>query len=556
MADRWWRPTLAVAVLWVLLALPDQPGVLTPAGLARFPLELPFAALALAACPRPWAGPLRAAITAFLTATLTLKLADLAAETAFLRPFNPVLDRDLVIAAWRLGSGAVGWPLAGMAALALAGLIAAAGALAWWATGALAGLARPRRRPLAAVLAVAALGLVLADATGRGDPPGHARTAEMAGQHVAAALAARTDLAHFRAEAARDRWASTTSGHLLPELRGTDVIIVFVESYGRAALDNPLYAGTTRSALGDAAAEIAGAGLAARSGFLTAPMVGGQSWFAHASLLSGLTIDNEGKYRALLHSDRLTLLRLAQYVGWETAAVMPAITLAWPEAAWFNYDRVLAAKDLGYRGEPFGWVTMPDQYTLATLERELLAPTGRPPVMAEVALVSSHAPWTPLPPLLRWDEIGDGSVYTAALRSGDAPEVVWRDETRVRVQYRRAIDYSLRTVGSFAARTGQKPRLLVILGDHQPAAFVSEDPAGRDVPVHLVGPPDVIAHLDGWGWTEGMIPDARVPARPMADFRDAFLEAFEMKPTPGQSLPNVREVQLPAPLVREEDAVQ
>ena len=46
---------------------------------------------------------------------------------------------------------------------------------------------------------------------------------------------------------------------------------------------------------------------------------------------------------------------------------MPAITLAWPEAGYFGYDRVLAAHDLGYRGLPFNWVTMPDQFTLAAL---------------------------------------------------------------------------------------------------------------------------------------------------------------------------------------------
>ena len=111
-----------------------------------------------------------------------------------------------------------------------------------------------------------------------------------------------------------------------------------------------------------------------RSGFLTAPMVGGQSWLAHASLLSGLWIDNQGRYRALLASPRRTLLHLAQAAGWRTAAVMPAITLAWPEAGYFGYDRVLAAADLGYRGLPFNWVTMPDQFTLGVVP----APAPRP----------------------------------------------------------------------------------------------------------------------------------------------------------------------------------
>ena len=85
---------------------------------------------------------------------------------------------------------------------------------------------------------------------------------------------------------------------------------------------------------------------------------------------------------------------------------MPAITLAWPEARYFGYDRVLAAADLGYRGQPFNWVTMPDQFTLAAFERQVLDPAPRPPVFAEIALISSHAPWTPIPPLLPWDALG------------------------------------------------------------------------------------------------------------------------------------------------------
>jgi len=527
MRDR--RPLAAVAaagIVALLLILPNQPGVLTPAGLRRFPLELPLIVLALAACPRPGAAVLRGAIAAFLTATFALKLADLATETAFRRPFNPVLDGNLVVAAWRLAGGAVGWPLALAAALALLAAVVLAGSLAWWATGRLAGLAPPRARAVTALLAVAALAVVLLDASGRRELPGHARTTRIAAEHVVAALDARVDLARFRADAAADPWAGAAPATILPGLRGTDVLVIFVESYGRSALDNPLYAATTAAALGDTGAALAAAGLAARSGFLTAPMVGGQSWLAHASLLSGLSIDNEGKYHALLRSPRRTLLHLAQAAGWTTAAVMPAITLAWPEADWFGYDRILAAAGLDYRGAPFGWVTMPDQYTLAALDRALLAGTDRPPAMAEVALVSSHAPWTPLPPLLPWDAIGDGSVFTPALAAGDPADAVWRDDARVREQYRRAIDYSLRAVGGFAARAGPRPRLVVVLGDHQPAAFVSGEVGGLDVPVHVIGPAPLLARLDGWGWTDGMVPNPAVPAWPMAAFRDRFLAAF------------------------------
>jgi hypothetical protein len=46
------------------------------------------------------------------------------------------------------------------------------------------------------------------------------------------------------------------------------------------------------------------------------------------------------------------------------------------------------------------------------------------------------------------------------------------------------------------------------------------------VPVHLIGPPELIALFDGWGWTPGMIPDAALPASRMDALRDALLAAL------------------------------
>jgi hypothetical protein len=211
---------------------------------------------------------------------------------------------------------------------------------------------------------------------------------------------------------------------------------------------------------------------------------------------------------------------------------MPAITLDWPEAGYFGYDRILAARDLGYRGLPFNWVTMPDQFTLGAFDRIALAPAPRPPVFAEIALISSHAPWTPVPPLLPWDAVGDGRAFNRFATAGDPPEVVWRDPERVRDQYRQALAYSLRTVTGFAAH---QPALIVMLGDHQPAPLVSEQ-AGADVPVHVIGSPAALARLDGWGWTPGLVPAPDAPVWGMDAFRDRFLAAFADRPREAASL--------------------
>jgi len=65
--------------------------------------------------------------------------------------------------------------------------------------------------------------------------------------------------------------------------------------------------------------------------------------------------------------------------------------------------------------------------------------------------------------------------------------------------------------------------LVFVLGDHQAAGFVAGSD-NRDVPVHVVGPPEVVERLKGWGWQDGLIPGG--PVRRMDRFRNDFIAAF------------------------------
>jgi len=66
---------------------------------------------------------------------------------------------------------------------------------------------------------------------------------------------------------------------------------------------------------------------------------------------------------------------------------------------------------------------------------------------------------------------------------------------------------------------------MVLLGDHQSAPFVSQSDS-FDVPVHVIGPPEVIARIDDWGWSPGLVPDGALQAWPMDAFRDRFVAAM------------------------------
>ncbi|WP_235937827.1 sulfatase [Pseudoroseicyclus tamaricis] len=530
------RLAVAAAVLFLVLIQPNHPAAMTWGALKLFPLELPAILLGLLALPSraTVTRVIRVVLVAILAFLALLKAADYATQLAYGRSFNPVVDLHLLPAAWRLGSGAVGIPLAALALLAALAVIVAVTWLLWWATGvwSRASLPGAALRAAGAVGAVAATLVVVAEVGDRRglwdlpvDPPGTAFTARVAAERVAQIRRTAGQLAEFAAAARSDPYGD--GGDLFGRLAGRDVLILFVESYGRASIDVPLYAETHVATMEAAAARMEEAGLAMRSGWLTAPMRGGQSWLAHASVSSGLWTPDQTRYRAMLASPRRTLFHLAREAGFHTAAVMPAISYDWPEGDLMGFEDILDSTELGYRGPPFNWVTMPDQYTLTAFDRAFRAEPveERRPLFAQIALISSHAPFTPIPAMIPWEDVGDGSVYAPYDGAGDPPEVVWRDRDYLREQYSKAIDYALSAAFSYAERTAPEGPLIIILGDHQTADWISLSDS-YDVPIHVIGPPEALAPMEEWGWTEGLVPSGNVEPWRMDEFRNRFIAAY------------------------------
>ncbi len=137
------------------------------------------------------------------------------------------------------------------------------------------------------------------------------------------------DMRVFEAELAQGRGPLETAG-LFGRLKDQDVVLIFVESYGRSAVEDPRYAGTVRPRLERVQAEIEKAGLASASAWVTSPTVGGLSWLAHGTLLSGLWVDSQARYDRLMISSQPSLNRLFAQAGWKSIAAMPAITMEWP----------------------------------------------------------------------------------------------------------------------------------------------------------------------------------------------------------------------------------
>ena len=524
---------LAGLLLLFVLVVPNQLSQLKPVAFLRVPVEA-IVAVALVLLLPPRGARITAAVGGLLLGTLTVvNFIDMGFYAAFARPFHPVYDWSFFESAVDFvarSQGRTGGNIVAVVAIVLA---VALPVLTMLAAVRLAGVVRRNRTT--AIRTSAVLGVVWITCAAfaiqivPGVPVAATSATRLAYDRVGQVAADLRDPQVFASEIGVDAFRDVPPEHLLTALRGKDVIIAFVESYGRVAVEDPEIAPQIDALLADGDRRLHAAGFAARSAFLTSPTSGGGSWLAHSTLQSGLWVDKQSRYGTLLESDRLTLSGAFRRAGWRSVGVMPANRGPWPEGeAFYQFEKIYDLDSLGYRGPDFSFATVPDQYTLAAFQRLERSAPNRGPVVAEIGLTSSHAPWSPVPPLLGWDEVGDGSVYPAPSGAGDPADVVFqRDLARVRADYTRSIEYSLETLLSYVETYGDDNLVLVLLGDHQPAPIIAGDRAGQDAPITVVArDPAVLNRISDWGWQEGLNPDPQAPVWRMDAFRDRFLTAF------------------------------
>jgi len=531
-AASWLTTVLALGCVWVALLAPDRLGRLTPEAFVRVPLEgLVFVVLVLVL--RPGARRVMAVLGGVVLGLLTiLRMLDMGFYAAFDRPFHPLYDTTYFGSGVGLLGDSIGRTGAIVAAIA-AGLVSLALlALLPLALLHLARLVVAHRalsfRVVAALAVIWTLSAVTGVRVDPGMPVASTSTADLALAH---ADQLRDDLREqeaFENAVADDHFRDTPGRYLLTGLRGKDVLLVFVESYGRVAVDGSAESAPVDSALAAGDRRLRAAGFSARSAFLTSPTFGGLSWLAHSTMESGVWVDNQRRYDDLVAGDRFTLSGAFARAGWRTVGVVPANEEDWPQGrAFYHYDAVYDSRNVGYAGPTFSYASMPDQYTFAAFRRLELAKPHRAPVMAEIDLVSSHTPWAPLPRLVDWDAVGDGSVFGPMPAQGQSPDDVWRDRRRVQAAYMQSIVYSLDTLTSFVQNSHDPDLVLVVLGDHQPATIVTGEGASHDVPISIIAAdPAVLDRISGWGWQDGLKPAPDAPVWPMDAFRDRFLTAY------------------------------
>jgi phosphatidylglycerophosphate synthase len=524
-------------LVWFALLVPDQIGDLTPGAFLRIPVEALIVvglALVLPDVARRVAAALGGVVLALLT---IVKVLDMGFFEELDRPFNLVGDWGYLGPAFGVLRDSVGHDAALGFVVGVVVLVIALLVLMPLSVMRLTGLAAQHRA--GSSRAVAALGVVWASSAlfgtqiVPGDPVASASVAGLAYDQVIQVRRAVHDRQVFATMSAQDPFRSTPANDLLTGLRGKDVIVAFVESYGRVAVEGSSVSPGVDAVLGSGTRRLQAAGFSTRSAFLTSPTFGGISWLAHSTLQSGLWVDSQQRYDQLVASRRLTLSDAFARAGWRTVSDVPSNGGDWPEGtSFYHYDKQYNLGNVGYQGPTFSYASMPDQYTLSAFQRLELARANRRPVMAEIDLVSSHTPWTPIPHMVRWKSLGNGSVFEGMPGQGQSPAEVWRSSDRVQAAYGRSIQYSLNALISFVQTYGDGKLVLVLLGDHQPATVVTGNGASHDVPITIVArDPAVMQRISGWHWQTGMLPGPGAPVWPMSAFRDRFLSAFDATPS-------------------------
>jgi hypothetical protein len=450
---------------------------------------------------------------------------DVMAPALYGRPINLYWDaRHLAAVASMLTDSIPAAVIAGVVAAVVAGLAVGYFA-ARWAWGAVAALlAHPWDRRILATVALVLLAVWGAERLG-GFAPAHPQfspTVSQAYWRHARVLA--TQLTRHSAAVVSSRQATESD---LQNVRGADVYLVFVESYGAVSYDRPDVKERIAPRRAQFAADVRESGRQVVSAFVDSPTFGGSSWLAHVTLMTGVEARDEDTNVLLMSQRRDTLVSTFARHGYRTVALMPGLTKRWPEGAFYRFDHVYDTAQLAYAGPRFGWWTVPDQFALARLDLLERGQHGGAsgPRFVFFPTTSTHAPFGPTAPYQPdWVRVATDEPYAEP----DVTEALAHppDYEDLSPSYANAVSYAYSSIGGYLRRHADRDIVMVMLGDHQPAAAVSGENASWDVPAHVIASrPALLDRLRARGFHDGMSPPRRAIG-PMHELLPTLLEAF------------------------------
>lgn len=302
--------------------------------------------------------------------------------------------------------------------------------------------------------------------------------------------------------------------------RRPDIYLILVESYGRVTVDRDSMRGPWKVRVRHMQRTLEQAGWSSASAFSVAPVAGGRSWLAEASVLMGIHVDYEAVFHHLTGQiERVpNLVSLLAKQGYHTTLLAPSdrVRKGVEEANYYNYERAIRFNDLNYHGPKMGWGLVPDQYSLYHTHEHVLRNAPRP-LFFDYHMVSSHTPWQPVPEL-----VDDWRTLSASNES--EPEA---DPSALRMRMQRyayrpprfmhgqlnpgtaqayvaTILYDLELLERYLASL-DSDALVIVMGDHQPP-FVAPETNNFESIIHLFArDPALLDEFTAHGFKPGLM---------------------------------------------------
>ena len=327
------------------------------------------------------------------------------------------------------------------------------------------------------------------------------------------------------ATTAIDAALATKSGSALAALKGRDLYLIPLESYGAITYDDPRAVRELAPLRQQLADSIAASGRFVVSGFMRSPTFGGGSDLAQLGVLSAMNLSNPTHHDLLLTTARPTLMTLARANGYQSFGVYSGMRWPWPESAFYGYDELIEGRDFAYPGPDLGYWLIPDQYAFARFEQMRPRTGNAPPRLVFMPTITCHLPFSPVPPYQPdWQKLLSKEPYPPAMaESALVEQPRW---TNMFPDYLRMMAYTYRWLAGYLAQPEPRATVYMLFGDHQPAASVTGPGATWDVPVHIVADDRrLLAGFEAHGFQPGLEP-SRAPLGDLHQLTEVMLQVF------------------------------
>ena len=308
----------------------------------------------------------------------------------------------------------------------------------------------------------------------------------------------------------------------LSKLAGTNVIVIFLESYGAILVEEPELIVSYKKLIFEMQAKLETRSFSMVSGYSEAP---DSSWLSRLSFSTGTRIDDRASASLAMLSRLTTLNQKFSQNGYSSLSVMPGVEeQVLKIESFFGFREKIRFWNIDWPQDKSvrGWAKIPDQYVLDWLGRKPILKKNTS-VYAEIILSSSHSPYGIVPPYITNKPINFKDYWTDEVTQNKQLGI-FPHLTGSYKKYMLSIEYSLRSVFEFIERYLNQECLIILIGDHQPPGLRTHSSL---VPVHVISyKPELLVSFKKIGFETEVFPPKGKSNITHGDFAKFLLESY------------------------------